>query len=83
MMLTFINLNINNLNKYILNIIFNLNIKSLYSFYTVYKHFNFLKLLIISIVTCKLIILSEVLKLNVLKCKKLLKDDTTLIAQLL
>ncbi len=32
-----------------LNIIFNLNIKSLYSFYAVYEHFNFLKLLMISI----------------------------------
>jgi len=31
-----------------LNIIFNLNIKSLYSFYAVYEHFNFLKLLIIN-----------------------------------
>jgi len=49
MMLTFINSSVNNLNKYIFNIIFNLNIRSLYSFYTVYEHFNFLKLLIISI----------------------------------
>jgi len=47
-MLTFINLSVNNLNKYMLNIIFNLNIKSLYSFYAVYEHFNFLKLLIIN-----------------------------------
>ncbi len=47
-MLTFINLSLNNLNKYMLNIIFNLNIKSLYSFYAVYEHFNFLKLLIIN-----------------------------------
>ncbi len=31
-----------------LNIIFNLNIRSLYSFYAVYEHFNFLKLLIIN-----------------------------------
>ncbi len=49
MMLTFINLSINNLNKYILNIIFNLNIRSLYSFYIVYEYFNFLKLLIVNI----------------------------------
>ncbi len=48
-MLTFINLSISNLSKHILNIISNLNIKSLYSFYAVYEHFNFLKLLIISI----------------------------------
>jgi len=48
-MLTFINSSINNLNKHILNIIFNLNIRSLYSFYAVYEHFNFLKLLIINI----------------------------------
>jgi len=47
-MLTFINSSVSNLNKYIFNIIFNLNIKSLYSFYAVYKHFNFLKLLMIS-----------------------------------
>ena len=47
-MLIFINLSVNNLNKHILNIIFNLNIKSLYSFYTVYKYFNFLKLLMIN-----------------------------------
>jgi len=47
-MLTFINLSINDLNKYMLNIIFNLNIRSLYSFYAVYEHFNFLKLFMIS-----------------------------------
>jgi len=48
MILTFINLSINNLSKHILNIIFNLNIKLLYSFYAVYKHFNFLKFLVIN-----------------------------------
>jgi len=47
-MLTFIDLSINDLNKYMFNINFNLNIRSLYSFYTVYEHFNFLKLLIIN-----------------------------------
>ncbi len=31
-----------------LDIISNLNIESLYSFYAVYEHFNFLKLLVIS-----------------------------------
>ncbi len=48
MMLTFINLSVSNLNKHILNIIFNLNIRSLYSFYAVYEYFNFLKLFIIN-----------------------------------
>jgi len=47
-MLTFINSSINDLSRHILNIISNLNIRSLYSFYTVYEHFNFLELLVIN-----------------------------------
>ncbi len=49
MMLTFIDLSVSNLSKHILNMISNLNIRSLYSFYAVYEHFNFLKLLMINI----------------------------------
>ncbi len=48
-MLTFINSSISNLSRHMLDMIFNLNIRFLYSFYAVYEHFNFLKLLVINI----------------------------------